>query len=58
MLREAGNDVILVILPQPPIDYFQNKINLYLLIAIFTTTWAGSMWWASYSDSNVLEQSW
>ena len=59
MLREAGNDLILVILPQPPIDYFQNKINLYLLIAtIFTTTWAGSMWWASYSDSNVLEQSW
>ena len=59
MLREAGNDLILVILPQPSLDYFQSNINLYLLIAtIFTTTWAGSMWWASYSGSNVLEQSW
>jgi len=59
MLRKAGDDLILVILPQPTFDYFQNNINLYLLIAtIFTTTWAGSMWWASYSDSDVLEKSW
>jgi len=59
MLRKAGSELILVVLPQPSLNYFQNNINLYLLIAtIFTTTWAGSMWWASYSDSEVLEKSW
>ena len=59
MLRRAGDELILVVLPQPPIDYVQEKINLYLLIAtIFTTTWAGAMWWASYSDSAVMENSW
>ena len=56
MLRRAGNELILVILPQPSFDYVKEKINLYLLIAtIFTTTWAGAMWWASYSDSSVLD---
>ena len=59
MLRRAGDELILVVLPQPTFDYTQNRTNLYLLIAtIFTTTWAGSMWWASYADSNVLEMSW
>ena len=59
MLRRAGDELILVVLPQPTLDYTQNRTNLYLLIAtIFTTTWAGSMWWASYVDSNVLEMSW
>ena len=59
MLRRAGDELVLVILPQPSFDYVKEKINLYLLIAtIFTTTWAGAMWWASYSDSSVLETEW
>ena len=56
MLRRAGDELVLVILSQPSFDYVKEKINLYLLIAtIFTTTWAGAMWWASYSDSSVLD---
>ena len=56
MLRRAGDELVLVILPQPSFDYVKEKINLYLLIAtIFTTTWAGAMWCASYSDSSVLD---
>ncbi|SVD49210.1 uncharacterized protein METZ01_LOCUS402064, partial [marine metagenome] len=48
MLRRAGDELILVVLPQPSSDYIQGRANLYLLIAtIFTTTWAGAMWWAS-----------
>ncbi len=59
MLRRAGDELVLVILPQPSFDYVKEKINLYLLIAtIFTTTWAGAMWWASYSDSSVLDSDW
>ena len=59
MLRRAGDELILVVIPQPSFDYVKNKMNLYLLIAtIFTTTWAGSMWWASYSDSELLGMSW
>ena len=59
MLRRAGDELVLVILPQPSFDYVKEKINLYLLIAtIFTTTWAGAMWWASYSDSSVLDTDW
>ena len=51
MLRRAGNELILVVLPQPTLDYTQNRTNLYLLIAtIFTTTWAGAMWWAFFSS--------
>jgi len=59
MLRRAGDELILVILPQPSFDYVKERINLYLLIAtIFTTTWAGAIWWASYSDSTVLDTDW
>ena len=59
MLRRAGDELVLVILPQPSFDYVKENINLYLLIAtIFTTTWAGAMWWASYSDSSVLDTDW
>ena len=59
MLRRTGNELILVILPQPSFDYYEGKINLYLLLAtFFTTTWAGSMWWASYADSSILDMSW
>ena len=59
MLRRAGDELILVVIPQPSFDYVKSKMNLYLLIAtIFTTTWAGSMWWASYSDSELLDMSW
>ena len=59
MLRRAGDELILVVLPQPSSDYIQGRANLYLLIAtILTTTWAGAMWWASYADSNVLDMSW
>ena len=58
MLRKAGDEYIIVVLPQPSFEYFQSKTNLYLLIAtIFTTTWAGSMWWASYVDSSVIDMS-
>ncbi len=46
----------MVIIPQPSFDYVQSKTNLYLLFAtIFSTTWAGALWWASYSDSPVLD---
>lgn len=56
MLRRAGNELVLVVVPQPTFDYFQSKTNLYLLFAtIFSTTWAGALWWASYSDSPVLD---
>ena len=59
MLRRAGDELILVILPQPSSEYTQGRTNLYLLIAtILTTTWAGAMWWASYVDSTVLDMSW
>jgi len=59
MLRRSGNELVLVILPQPSFDYFESKINLYLLFAtFFTTTWAGSMWWASYDNSSIIEMSW
>jgi len=58
MLRRAGDELVLVIIPQPSFDYVQSKTNLYLLLAtIFSTTWAGAIWWASYSDSPVLELS-
>ena len=58
MLKRAGDDLILVLIPQPSFDYVQSKTNLYLLIAtIFSTTWAGALWWASYSDAAVLDQS-
>ena len=58
MLRRAGDELVLVIIPQPSFDYVQSKMNLYLLIAtIFSTTWAGALWWASYSDSPVIELS-
>ena len=58
MLRRAGNELVLVLLPQPSLDYVQSKTNLYLLFAtIFSTTWAGCFWWASYSDSPVLDSS-
>ena len=56
MLRRAGDELVLVIIPQPSFDYVQSKTNLYLLFAtIFSTTWAGALWWASYSDSPVLD---
>ena len=59
MLRRTGNELILVILPQPTFDYYESRINLYLLLAtFFTTTWAGSMWWASYADSSIIDMSW
>ena len=59
MLRRAGDELILVVIPQPSFDYVKNKMNLYLLLAtIFTTTWAGSMWWASYSGSELLGMEW
>ena len=58
MLKRAGDDLILVLIPQPSFDYVRSKTNLYLLIAtIFSTTWAGALWWASYSDAAVLDQS-
>ena len=58
MLKRAGDDLILVLIPQPSFEYVQSKMNLYLLIAtIFSTTWAGALWWASYSDAAVLDQS-
>ena len=58
MLRRAGDELVLVIIPQPSFDYVQNKTNLYLLFAtIFSTTWAGALWWASYADSSVLDSS-
>ena len=58
MLRRAGDELVLVIIPQPSFDYTQNKTNLYLLFAtIFSTTWAGALWWASYADSPVLDSS-
>ena len=58
MLKRAGDDLILVLIPQPSFDYVQSKTNLYLLFAtIFSTTWAGALWWASYSDADVLNQS-
>ena len=58
MLKRAGDDLILVLIPQPSFEYVQSKMNLYLLIAtIFSTTWAGAIWWASYSDAAVLDQS-
>ncbi|MFL2926642.1 MAG: site-2 protease family protein, partial [Candidatus Poseidoniales archaeon] len=47
------------ILPQPSFDYYESRINLYLLLAtFFTTTWAGAMWWASYDDSSIIEMNW
>ena len=59
MLRRTGNELILVILPQPSFDYYESRINLYLLLAtFFTTTWAGAMWWASYDDSSIIEMNW
>ena len=58
MLRRAGDELVLVIIPQPSFDYVQSKMNLYLLFAtIFSTTWAGALWWASYADSSVLDSS-
>ena len=58
MLKRAGDDLILVLIPQPSFDYVRSKMNLYLLFAtIFSTTWAGALWWASYSDASVLDQS-
>ena len=58
MLRRAGDELVLVVIPQPSFDYVQNKTNLYLLFAtIFSTTWAGALWWASYADSSVLDSS-
>ena len=58
MLRRAGDELVLVIIPQPSFDYVKSKTNLYLLFAtIFSTTWAGALWWASYADSSVLDSS-
>ena len=31
MLRRAGDELVLVIIPQPSFDYVQSKTNLYLL---------------------------
>ena len=59
MLRRAGGELLLVLLPQTRRKTRSERTNLYLLLAtIFTTTWAGTLFWAGYAGSYGLRSGW
>jgi len=59
MLRRAGGELLLVLLPQRRRETRSERTNLYLLLAtIFTTTWAGTLFWAGYAGSYELQSGW
>ena len=59
MLRRAGGELLLVLLPQRRRETRPERTNLYLLLAtIFTTTWAGTLFWAGYAGSYELQSGW
>ena len=59
MLRRAGGELLLVLLPQTRRKTRSERTNLYLLLAtIFTTTWAGTLFWAGYAGSYELRSGW
>lgn len=59
VLRDTGGELALVLMPHPRLDPRSRRVNFYLLLAtIFTTTWAGTIFWGGYSDEYEFESGW
>ncbi len=59
MLRPYKDTMMVVVTPKPEMEFRSPRVNLVMLVlTIFSTIWAGALFWSSYADTMSDDLGW